>query len=184
MKQRTGNIRRGASERRYHDRRDDEERRTVPAQALVKKIIVTGDRAWDDIPCVVEALSGYRSGTVLIHGACRGADIICAAVAETLGFVVRGYPADWAKYPRAAGPIRNQEMLDKEHRSDEPIDLCLAFHDDIKNSKGTADMLDRVVKSAIPWKLHTSHPRSSEESERLPAKEEVTGSNPVEGANE
>ena len=42
MKKRTGNVRREKVERRYHDRRDDEERRTVPCEALVKKILVTG----------------------------------------------------------------------------------------------------------------------------------------------
>lgn len=179
---RRGSFRRIKTERRYFDRRDDaDERRKLPEEKLVKKILVTGDRNWDDITCVVEALKGYRPGTVLIHGACRGADIICAAVAETLGFEVHSYPADWAKHPRAAGPIRNQQMLTEEHKPEEPIDLCLAFHNDIKNSRGTADMLKRVDKANIPWNVHTSHPRNSAESECSPAKAEVAGSSPAGG---
>lgn len=176
---RTASIRRVKKDRRYYDRRDPEERRQLPAEKLVQKILITGDRNWDDIPRVVEALKGYRPGTILVHGACRGADIICAAVAETLGFEVRPYPADWEKHRRAAGPIRNRQMLKEEHKPEEPIDLVLAFHNNIENSSGTADMLDCVDKAGIPWDLIKSHPRSSAESERSPAKAEVVGSNPT-----
>lgn len=179
-RKRTGSIRRSRPERRYHDRRDDDERRKPPEERPTK-IQVTGDRNWSDIARVVEELQKYPPGTILIHGACRGADIICAAVAEALGFEVQAYPADWAKFPRAAGPIRNQQMLDEEHRPDEPIGKCLAFHNDIASSRGTADMVARVTKAGIPLFLITSHPRSSAELERLPAKEGAVGSNPIEG---
>lgn len=127
------------------------------------KILVTGDREWDDIPRVVEALQQYPPGTILVHGACRGADVICAAVGEALNFVVRAYPADWAKYGRGAGPVRNQQMLSAEHLVCEPIDVCLAFHNHIEDSKGTADMLRRAAKAGIPSIINTSHPRSSAE---------------------
>ena len=155
---RSPDIRRARTERRHADRRDLEERRRLPEVPAVRKLLVTGDRNWDDIPRIVEALRGYRPGTVLVHGACQGADIICAAVAETLGFEVRPYSADWDRYKKAAGPIRNREMLTKEHRPEEPIDLVLAFHNDIDSSSGTADMLDQVIKASIPWLLVTSHP--------------------------
>jgi hypothetical protein len=124
------------------------------------KVLVTGDREWSDLDRVVEELQKLPSGTVLIHGDCRGADVTCAVVAEALGFVVRPYSADWAKHPRAAGVIRNQQMLDVEHTAEEPIDLCLAFHNDIERSRGTADMLRRVKKTEIAWQLITSRPLS------------------------
>jgi hypothetical protein len=161
MRQRTGNIRRSRPDRRYHDQRSDDERRQAQEPVLVKKILVTGDRDWSDIPRVLEELKPYRPGTILVHGDCRGADVICAAIGEALGFEVRPYPADWKTHPRAAGPIRNQQMLDEEHRFEEPIDLCLAFHDRIESSRGTADMLRRVKKAGIPWKLNTSHGTTS-----------------------
>jgi hypothetical protein len=155
--QRTGGIRRVKLKRRYHDRRDPEERRQLPVEKLVKKILVTGDREWDDIPRVVEELKGYRPGTILVHGACRGADIICAAVAETLGFEVRAYPADWETHGRAAGPIRNRQMLTEEHKPEEPIDICLAFHNNIAASRGTKDMMGCTQKAGIETILITSH---------------------------
>lgn len=150
---RTGNIR---PERRYHERRDEEERRTVPTVDSTKKILVTGDRNWVDVKTIVNVLQEYPSGTILVHGACKGVDIICAAVGEALGFMVHAYPADWDKFGRGAGPIRNQQMIDAEHRLDEPINVCIAFHDSIQDSNGTADMLDRTVKAEIPWMLRTS----------------------------
>jgi hypothetical protein len=155
-RKRTGELRRAKLERRYFSRREPNERRQLPAEKHVHKILVTGDREWTDIPRVVDELRNYRPGTILVHGACRGADIICAAVAEALRFEVRGYPADWTTFKRAAGPIRNQQMLDVENRPDEPIDLCLAFHNNIDQSRGTADMLRRVEKATIVWKLCTT----------------------------
>jgi len=120
------------------------------------KVLVTGDREWTDIKTVIDTLEQLPAGTILIHGACRGADNICAAVAEALGFVVRPYPADWDKYRKGAGPIRNQQMLTEEHRADEPIDLCLAFHNNIESSRGTRDMIGRATKAKITVRLITS----------------------------
>jgi len=50
----------------------------------------------------------------------------------------RPYPADWETYGRAAGPIRNQKMLDSEQ-----INLCVAF----PGGAGTADMVARCKKA-------------------------------------
>ncbi len=120
------------------------------------KILVTGDREWDDVSCVVEALSVYPQNTILVHGACRGADIICAAVGEQLGFEIRSYPADWSKHKRAAGPIRNQHMLNAEHVEHEQINVCLAFHNRLAESKGTIDMITRAKKAGIKVTINTS----------------------------
>jgi len=137
-----------------------------PQPSLVKKVLVTGDRAWCDDETIVEELKQFKEGTVIIHGACRGADSACASVASTLGFEVRAYPADWETHGRAAGPTRNQQMLDVEHVPDEPIDCCLVFHPDISKSKGTADMVRRVTKACIPWKLVQPWQREQELSTR------------------
>lgn len=153
MTKRTGNIRRVKSDRRYYDRRSDEERRQLPESVLIRKILVTGDRDWADIASIVQELKSYRADTILIHGACRGADIICHAVAETLGFTIRSYPANWDLHKKAAWIIRNQFMLDSEHLTTEPIDLCIAFHADIQHSRGTKDMVKRVELLGIPVKI-------------------------------
>lgn len=84
-------------------------------------------------------------GTTVVHGGARGADSIADLVARELGFEVRCYPADWTKHGRAAGPLRNAEMLEREHPDAEgdPINFVLAFSKDFARSRGTADMIKR-----------------------------------------
>lgn len=53
-----------------------------------------------------------------------------------------GYPADWEKHGPAAGPIRNQYMLD----NNPGIELVIAF----PGGKGTADMVRRAKAKGIP----------------------------------
>lgn len=120
------------------------------------KVLVTGDREWDDVETIVKVLQGFPHDTVIVHGACRGADNVCVAVAEALRFVVRSYPADWGRYKSAAGLIRNQQMLSEEHVHGEPINMCIAFHNDIENSRGTKDMVNRAKKAGIKTILVTS----------------------------
>lgn len=120
------------------------------------KILITGSRFWSDIECIANELKLYHSGTILVHGAAQGADTIAAVIGSALMFDVRPYPARWQEFGKRAGVLRNQQMLDEEHISDELIDICLAFHDDIMNSKGTKDMIRRVVKNKIIYRLFKS----------------------------
>lgn len=50
------------------------------------------------------------------------------------------YPANWLKYGRMAGAMRNQQMLDEEE-----VDLVVAF----PGGKGTADMVRRARAAGI-----------------------------------
>lgn len=99
--------------------------------------------AW---PPVWTALRGLGPLTEIVHGDAAGADKMCGYVAEKLGYPVHKIPANWSKFGRAAGPIRNREML-KQHPD---IGLVLAFHDDIEHSKGTKDMITRARAAGIP----------------------------------
>lgn len=116
----------------------------------VKKVLVTGDRngfsPWR-IHRVLKDLfeEGYD---VLVHGGARGVDTIAGEVGASLGYEVRVYPADWERYGRGAGPIRNKHMLVMEMP-----DLVVAFHRDLKNSRGTQDCLIQAEKMNIPRKV-------------------------------
>jgi hypothetical protein len=113
------------------------------------KVLVTGDREWTDRDMIRRALSQYPAGTVLIHGAARGADSLADSVGKELGFVIDAKPADWKRLGRAAGPIRNQEMVNQAP------DVVHAFHDYIGASRGTRDCLERADRLGIPIYLHT-----------------------------
>lgn len=109
-------------------------------------ILVCGDRNWTDRELVRLTLKQFDSPTI-VHGAAKGADSLANEVAIELGFTLCGHPARWEKYGRAAGPIRNKEMLD--HHPD--LDFVIAFHDDLPNSKGTRNMLEQATERGIPW---------------------------------
>lgn len=108
------------------------------------KVLVCGSREWLYRLPIERELKKLLPGTILIHGGANGADSLAGEIGETLGFEVRCYRADWGRLGRRAGPIRNSEMLKKEHRPEEPIDLVLAFTKYLDGSKGTKDM---VMKS-------------------------------------
>lgn len=61
----------------------------------------------------LDELHEARNITVVIEGEARGADTIAREWAESRGITVEKYPADWKRYGKAAGPIRNKQMLEE-----------------------------------------------------------------------
>lgn len=115
-----------------------------------QRILITGDREWNDISKMVAILSKHIHADcdIIIHGDARGADRMGVEVAQKLGVSkdrILAFPAEWHKYHKAAGPIRNQQML----MEGKPT-LVLAFHDHIVKSKGTKDMINISRKAGVP----------------------------------
>lgn len=113
------------------------------------KLLVFGSRKWLNQKAVERELAKYPKDTIIVHGAAPGADNIAGFVAELQGKPVRPYPANWTKFGLAAGPIRNQEMIDKEHLPHESIDRALCFHEDPNFGVGSKDMKARCDKAGI-----------------------------------
>jgi len=107
------------------------------------RVLVCGDRNWSHKAIIQKILSSIKPD-VVIEGEARGADSMAREVAESLEIVVEKYPANWEKYGKSAGMVRNTQML-KEGKPD----LVLAFHDDIENSKGTKNMVAQARKAGI-----------------------------------
>ena len=102
-------------------------------------VLVTGDRWWHDYQLILCRIRSWHEQVpihLLIHGACRGADLMADRAAEYLDIPRDPNPADWDRHGPSAGPIRNRQMFHKH-----PVDLVLAFHDHIQSSKGTRDMI-------------------------------------------
>jgi hypothetical protein len=112
-------------------------------------LLVCGDRNWKNEK-VIEEILKEQDVDLLIHGNCIGADKIADKIGKKLGFKVKTYPADWS-LGKKAGPLRNKKMLDENE-----IDLVLAFHDNIKESTGTKNMLSQAKKRGIPTLLINS----------------------------
>jgi predicted Rossmann-fold nucleotide-binding protein len=72
------------------------------------------DLAWPHQRVAAELLarSGGRLVHLLLHGGARGADAAIARAAHQLGWSALVMPAEWRRHGRAAGPIRNRELLE------------------------------------------------------------------------
>ncbi len=102
------------------------------------KILICGDRNWNDFITVYTILREYQNiATLVVHGGVRGADSLAGDAAEALRIPVKTYPADWSKHGSSAGPIRNITMFNETNP-----DLVIAFHNDLASSKGTKHMVE------------------------------------------
>lgn len=117
------------------------------------KVLVCGDRYWDNFDLIRKRLAKLPKDTIIIEGECKGADLMAKQAAIELKLEVESYPADWKKYGRAAGPIRNNQML-----VEGKPDLVIAFHNSLHKSKGTRNMLNLTRRAKIPFEIHTEHP--------------------------
>lgn len=104
------------------------------------RVIVCGGRDYSDEIAVHNQIVSLPDGCIVVHGGASGADRLAARVASRRGLTVEMYPADWNKHGRAAGVLRNQQMLDFG------ADLVIAF----PGGRGTADMVRRARKAGIP----------------------------------
>lgn len=110
------------------------------------RILITGSRDWTDEKAIFNAITEEVFGKdvtqiTLIHGAARGADSIADKVARFYNLHVEVYPADWQAHGKAAGPIRNQQMIDLG------ADVCLAFPKG--ESRGTRHCMKQAKKAGI-----------------------------------
>jgi hypothetical protein len=119
-------------------------------QGSARRVLVTGDRDWECEDTIRQELALCTSMEKLGHGKARGADTIAGKIgAELIGEEnILGFQADWDRYHKAAGPIRNRQMRDEFMP-----DFVLAFHDDLERSKGTKDMIEIARKAGIPVKI-------------------------------
>lgn len=120
---------------------------------MTARILVTGSRNWTDRGAVRDALlralgvHGWHEA-VLVVGDATGADAIAAELwaADLSGSFRLGpiehHVAEWRTEGRAAGPRRNQRMVDAG------ATVCLAFP--LERSKGTWDCIHRANEAGIP----------------------------------
>lgn len=112
------------------------------------RLLVCGDRNWTDKIAIRREISRIKPD-VVIHGGCRGADMIANDIAKNMGIPHQCFRADWVKYGLRAGPIRNTQMI-KEGKPD----LVIAFHSNIENSKGTKDMVNKAKQHKTPVEVY------------------------------
>lgn len=109
------------------------------------KALCCGAREWANWDSIYDFFERHEGEiTCVVQGMCRGADVMCRVVAQELGIEVKDFPAKWDKYGKAAGAIRNVEMIEQNP------DLVVAFHSNLKKSKGTKNMVELAVTRGVP----------------------------------
>jgi hypothetical protein len=112
------------------------------------RVLICGDRKWNNFKLIEDFILSLPKDTVIIEGDCRGADKISGFLARKHGLEVIPFPAKWEEYGLRAGPIRNQQMLDEGKP-----DLVVAFHNNLKDSKGTKDMVNKAIVFGVQVRL-------------------------------
>lgn len=105
-------------------------------------VLVTGGRRFSDAAFLIETLdwlNASRKFSLLVHGGASGADKLAGEWAKARMVPVKVYMAEWSKHGRAAGPIRNRDMLQ------ETPALVVAFPGGI----GTANMVQVAREHGI-----------------------------------
>jgi len=90
-----------------------------PPVAVHRSVVIVAaggrDLSWpqERIASALLQRSGGRAVHLLLHGEARGADQAIGRAAHQLGWPVQSLPAEWGRYGRSAGPIRNRRLLEQ-----------------------------------------------------------------------
>lgn len=109
------------------------------------KIIIAGSRDINDQSIVAKAInSSPYTITEIVSGAARGVDTSAEVYANMSNLPLKKFPADWDKYGKPAGAIRNKQMADY-------ADGLIAVWDG--KSPGTRIMIQMMNKASKPVHL-------------------------------
>ena len=107
------------------------------------RVIIAGGRDFDDYELLcrtMDTLLIHKSSVTVLCGKAKGADTLGERYAKDRGYTVEYYPADWEKFGRSAGYLRNEEMAKN-------ADALVAFWDG--KSKGTGHMISLARKHGL-----------------------------------
>ena len=111
---------------------------------MPERVLVCGGRRYGDQAMlfgVLDMLSEERVINCVMQGGASGADKLARMWAISRNHHVETFNADWAAFGKAAGPFRNQRMIDEGKPT-----LVLAF----AGGRGTADMTRRARSAGMP----------------------------------
>ena len=108
-------------------------------------ITIAGSRNFEDYEkgksFIDDCLSKIENDEItVLSGGCRGSDKIGERFAKEKNYNLIIYRAEWDKYGKAAGIIRNKKMADRS-------DCIICFWDG--KSKGTKSLIDYALKKSV-----------------------------------
>lgn len=105
------------------------------------RVLVCGGRNYANKELLFKQLDIHKDNiTCIISGCAKGADTLAIEWAKSNNILCLEYPADWNKYGKKAGPIRNQQMIEEAFPN-----LVIAF----PGGTGTNDMIKRARSNKI-----------------------------------
>ena len=128
----------------------------------MKAILVTGSREFSDADMIWSALEEEIgiNPVVVIHGACpTGADHLADRFVKVVTttpvpwhwVTTLAFPADWLTHGKAAGPLRNQQMVDHITTNHKLDDITvLAFFKTGAGNRGTRNCVAAALAAGIP----------------------------------
>ncbi len=117
---------------------------------MVKRVVIAGCRDFHDYTeakkyidfCISSIRKTYT--IIILSGGCRGADLLGERYAKENGMQIERFPAEWNKYGKSAGIIRNRQMAAS-------CDYVICFWDG--QSRGTKSMINLALEMNKPIKI-------------------------------
>ena len=120
-----------------------------------KRILVTGSRELTDEQLVCRALYDHGIGrfTIVVGDCPTGADLFARNYSSIYGLPIEVFQADWDAFGKAAGPKRNQAMVDSG------ANMCLAFIKVGAGNRGTLNCAGQARAAGVQVITYTEGPR-------------------------
>ena len=123
------------------------ETKKLAAEKKEYRLVVAGSRDFDDYTLLSTELDKLLSGKTnitIVSGTARGADRLGERYAAEHNLRIERFPAEWEKYHKGAGPIRNAKMV-------QSADAVIVFWDN--ESSGTKNIIECARKQDIPYRI-------------------------------
>lgn len=112
-------------------------------------LAIVGSRDFDNFTILSEAIDNFieKHGEIsyIVSGGAKGADSLAEKYAKINNIKMKIFKPDWKKYGKAAGIIRNKDIVDNSTH-------LIAFR--INNSRGTTNSIMRAQKKKMYVKIY------------------------------
>jgi len=123
------------------------ETKKLAAEKKEYRLVVAGSRDFDDytlLSAELDKLLVGKTNITIVSGTARGADRLGERYAAEHNLRIERFPAEWEKYHKGAGPIRNAKMV-------QSADAVIVFWDN--ESSGTKNIIECARKQDIPYRI-------------------------------
>ena len=107
------------------------------------RVIIAGSRSFEDLDLLCNFCDYVLSDLddiEIVSGTAEGADNLGEEYAKLRGYPIKPFPANWKRYGKAAGPIRNEEMAAYSN-------MLIVFWDGKRKKK--KNMIDTAEKKGL-----------------------------------